>query len=270
MTDSLLNEALIRSQISNGHYQQTLAIDILPSVSSTIDYIKAQYPAEIWPRVCLAEQQTQGRGQLNRAWHAPFATNINLSCALLFQDSLSKLEGLSLVIGLVVVQVLAGLGITEQLKIKWPNDIFWRGQKIAGLLVETEVRPNGAIATLISIGMNVNICKAAAEQISQPWTSLALILNQPQDRNRIAGKLLDQLFTDLEVFTKQGFAAFLPKWQPYDYLHDQTVTLTAGQKSYLGKAIGINARGHLLLQATDGSITAHATGHIGQSYTQNV
>ncbi|HVV69870.1 MAG TPA: biotin--[acetyl-CoA-carboxylase] ligase [Gammaproteobacteria bacterium] len=259
MPTTLLDEAVIRKQIQTPH---TVAIDILPRVTSTIDWLKAKGAGLVCPHICLAEEQTHGRGQMNRYWHTPFATNVNLSCAWLFQKEIQQLEGLSLVVGICVVRALAAYGLTKHVRVKWPNDIYWKNNKLAGILVDTESRGLGKTFAIISVGLNVNMVPTFEDKISQAWTSLSLILGNPQDRSKMAGLIIDQLLTDLEVFDKQTFAAFVTDWQRHDYLREKSVTLKNAQGTFSGVAKGIDGRGHLLIRTDDGALMSHASGEL--------
>src|SRR5690554_8217324 len=61
-------------------------------------------------RICIAEQQTSGKVRRGRAWVSPYAQNIYLSVAVPFSEGAQKLEGLSLLVGLVLVESLEALG----------------------------------------------------------------------------------------------------------------------------------------------------------------
>jgi BirA family biotin operon repressor/biotin-[acetyl-CoA-carboxylase] ligase len=259
MVPTLLDEVLIRKQIKNSH---PVAIDIFPRITSTIDWAKARGTTSGYPHVCLAEEQTHGRGQMNRRWHTPFASNVNLSCSWLFQKEIQQLEGLSLAVGVCVVRALAAYGLTQYVSVKWPNDVYWQNRKLAGILVDTEGGASGNTSAIVSVGINVNMTPQLEDSITQPWTSLSLILGGSQDRNRMAGLLIDQLITDLAVFSTQGFAPFLAEWPRYDYLQEKPVTLKNAQGTFSGVAKGVDSRGHLLICAADGVSIAHASGEL--------
>ncbi len=259
MAPHLLNEALIRQQIKN---KQPITIEIFPQISSTIDHLKNQSEALDYPHICLAEVQTHGRGQLNRPWHGPFATNVHLSCSWLFQKAIPQLEGLSLAVGICVIRALIAYGLTQQISVKWPNDIYWQDKKLAGILIDTESRGIGSTLAIVSVGINVNMEIVPEGQITQSWTSLSKILGATQDRNKMTGLLIDQLLTDLAIFDAQGFAPFLVDWADYDYLRDKPVALKNVQGICSGIATGIDARGHLQICTAQGDIVTHASGEL--------
>jgi BirA family biotin operon repressor/biotin-[acetyl-CoA-carboxylase] ligase len=249
MQKNLLNTIKIKKYLKNTSWH----IKIFKSIPSTIDYVKIN--ATKTPQICLAEQQTAGKGRLGRTWHSPFGLNIYLSCLWNFNKDISEISGLSLVTSLATIKALTSY--TKSLKIKWPNDILYNNQKLAGVLIEINAESHGTSKAIISIGLNVNMTKAP---INQNWTSLINILNLPQDRNQIIGQFINQLFADLTKFENQGLSPFLSEWQQYAYLKNKKITLLHGQKSISGIVTGINDQGHLLLKHKDGSIAAYSSG----------
>ncbi|MFT3741349.1 MAG: biotin--[acetyl-CoA-carboxylase] ligase [Gammaproteobacteria bacterium] len=231
---------------------QAIPIEIVRVTTSTIDHLKSLTAC---PLLCLAEEQTQARGQHQRVWYAPAFQNIYFSLRWQFPQSFTQRQGLSLAVGLAVIQALTQHG-APALKIKWPNDIYWRNQKLAGILIE--LGPH-QIAT-ISMGINVNM--TSAETIPQSWTSLQLITGKAIDRNPLIASLLEQLIATLNQYQQSGWQSFLPLWAQYDYLKDQRITLQQGDNRYQGRVNGVDHRGYLLLEDDLGNISHHINGHV--------
>ncbi|WP_242445717.1 biotin--[acetyl-CoA-carboxylase] ligase [Chromatium okenii] len=105
------------------------------------------------PAACLAERQTAGRGRRGREWVSPFG---NLYLSLLWRSPLpaAALGGTSLVAGAVTTEVLQALG-AQHLSLKWPNDLLWHGQKLAGLLLEVGAKSSTTSTLVIGIGINL-------------------------------------------------------------------------------------------------------------------
>ena len=79
--------------------------------------------------------QTAGKGRRGRRWVSPFGRNIYLTYGRFIGRQLSELGGLSLVVGMLVVDVLRSMGL-ERVGLKWPNDIVLDGGKLGGILIE--------------------------------------------------------------------------------------------------------------------------------------
>ncbi len=227
------------------------------SVSSTNDYFAIK-PFSRAIKVCLAEQQTEGKGRMGRKWHSPFAQNIYLSCLYPFQKDISELAGLSLVTSLAIVDAINQHGVSGA-KVKWPNDIVYDNKKLSGTLIEVAAEAHGISYATIGIGINVNMVEDKKE-ISQSWTSLRKILNQYIDRNELCISLINNLLTYLQRFEAKGFEVFVNEWMQKDSLMKRAIALKVGNQTIEGKVVGINEQGHLLLKLKDGSTRAFSSG----------
>src|SRR5687767_4511291 len=87
--------------------------------------------------VIAAEWQESGRGRLGRAWHAGVCGGVTFSLLWRFTQGAAALAGLSLAAGVAVVRAVEKLGVRD-VQLKWPNDVLWRGGKLAGTLIEMQ------------------------------------------------------------------------------------------------------------------------------------
>jgi BirA family transcriptional regulator, biotin operon repressor / biotin---[acetyl-CoA-carboxylase] ligase len=235
-----------------------IEIKIFESITSTNGYFKTLRNNKSL-RICLAEQQTQGKGRFNREWHSPFGKNIYFSCFYPFQKDLSELAGLSLVMSLAIIKTLKSYGVDKNLFVKWPNDIFYEDKKISGTLIEIQAESHGVCNVVIGIGINVNM-QDDENNLSQPWTSLRKILGQYIDRNELCSRLINYLLNYLQEFNSQGFAPFRKEWMQRDCLANQFITLNTLHEKISGTVTGINDQGHLLLKLEDGKIQVFSAG----------
>ena len=126
--------------------------------------------------VVLAEEQTAGRGRLDRRWDS--ARGLNLTFTLVLRPRIAARDAPLLTLG-----AAAGLATAFDLRVKWPNDLVTaEGCKVAGLLAEMDTMGDRIAFVLLGVGLNVN-------QVDFPeWlpnaTSLAL-LGGPQDRDEV-------------------------------------------------------------------------------------
>lgn len=251
----LLNPKIIKQGIAC----KNIDINIFETIDSTNEYQKL-FIGHKNIKICMAEQQTHGKGRLNRKWHSPFAQNIYLSCSYPFQKDISELAGLSLVVSLAVVKTLACYGLPKALLIKWPNDIIYDHKKLAGILIEIQAESHGACHAIMGIGINVNMLHAENHFIAQTWTSLRKIMATYIDRNQLCILLIDNLITYLKLFEKQRLSSFIDEWNTIDFLKHKKISLKHGHKKIYGKAMGIDSLGHLILQTVDGSSQSFSSG----------
>jgi len=200
--------------------------------------------------VCLAEHQSAGRGRHGRAWISPYGRNIYLSAVWEFGGGAAALEGLSLVIGVAIVRALQALGI-DDVQLKWPNDVWWQEQKLAGILLEMTGDAAGPCQVVVGVGINVAMLPAEAAAIDQAWASVASIRNDVS-RNRLAAELINQLLPILANFEDTGFAPYHEAWEAANGLRGREVEVRVGDAVSRGVVAGVNAAGALRLQGSSG------------------
>jgi BirA family biotin operon repressor/biotin-[acetyl-CoA-carboxylase] ligase len=129
----------------------------LPETASTNTYLKMQLdrqlPAEA--TVVYTSRQTSGRGQVGSGWEAEPGKNLTFSILLLpHHIPVNRQFILSQLTALALHDVLSEE--TDGISIKWPNDIYYKDKKIAGILIENTIEGNRMPASVVGIGVNVN------------------------------------------------------------------------------------------------------------------
>lgn len=228
-------------------------LQILESVDSTNAEVLRQIDEGAAPGlVCTAEQQTAGRGRLGRQWVSPFAGNLYLSLLWEFSQGASALEGLSLAVGVAVARALVASGLPPA-QLKWPNDILFDGAKLGGVLLEMTGDAAGPCQIVVGVGLNVSMPAAAADAIDQAWTDLDTIAGKSHPgRNALLAALLNELLPLAAGFESGGFAPWRDEWQALDAFAGKSVVLNTGGAQIAGTARGVDGRGALQLETTDG------------------
>ena len=219
-------------------------------IDSTNQYMMAQL--ERWQKgeCLLAETQTAGRGRRGRQWHSPFGSQFIMSMYWRLDDGPSAAMGLSLAIGVAVVQALESVGYRD-LSLKWPNDIYMARRKLAGILVEMSAAVGGICHLVIGVGVNLNLPDAVIAELDQPCAHLA---EQPVviDRNQLSATIIRTLRNALTLFEQQGLTAFLTEWNRLDIFMQQPVKVLLGNQVIHGRYCGIDGQGNMLLQDHEG------------------
>ncbi|WNW12115.1 bifunctional biotin--[acetyl-CoA-carboxylase] ligase/biotin operon repressor BirA [Pseudomonas sp. DTU_2021_1001937_2_SI_NGA_ILE_001] len=197
------------------------------------------------PALVVAERQTAGRGRRGRQWISPFAENLYFSVLLRIEGGMRQLEGLSLLVGLAVVEVLRETGVAAA-GLKWPNDILVGRRKLAGILLELMGDPADVCHVVIGVGINVNMQQAA--EVDQAWTSVRLETGRLSDRNVLAGRLAERLQMHLARHQRDGFSAFQDEWERNHLWQGREVSLLSGVERIEGVVLGIDALGALRLE----------------------
>lgn len=223
-------------------------IDILSQIDSTNSVLKQRaVQGAATGAACLAEQQTAGRGRQGRHWVSPFGCNLYLSLLWRFSNGPTSLAGLSLAMGVALARAIRAT-VSEQVCLKWPNDLVWKGQKLAGILVEIAGESAGPSYAVIGVGVNVRMPSSISTSIDQPWTDLYRLSRETPSRNALAASVLEHLVSVLRDFEQQGLAAFLDEWRELDSMAGHSVELQTPTGVIAGQAQGIDQDGSLLIQ----------------------
>jgi len=251
---ALLNRQAIQqlSGVDNVHVEQIL--------ESTNQYLLDKIPDLSNGQTCIAEYQTAGRGRRGREWVSPFASHLYFSMYWRLEAGIEKASGLSLLVGIAVVNALEKLGITG-VGLKWPNDLYYQGKKLAGILIELNAQASDVCHSVIGIGINVRMPEHQGKLIDQPWVDLNSINAQAVDRNLLSGLLIKELNLLLSDYEEKGLAPFLTRWFELDYFLDKQVNLMIADNMQTGVCRGINEQGALLLEI-DGEIKPFIGGEI--------
>jgi BirA family biotin operon repressor/biotin-[acetyl-CoA-carboxylase] ligase len=253
---TLLNEASIRAYLS---CEQDFSIVVNNIVGSTNDVLKAKAHELSQGSVCLAEAQTQGRGRRGRKWVSPFGASIYLSMLWRFESGYQSMAGLSLLVGIAVNRALKRIGI-DDCHLKWPNDVYHSGKKLAGILIEVEGQVGEVTTAVIGIGVNMQL-PPSIDDIDQPFTDVSSILMSVINRNQFVSCLIEELWMMLPQFQAEGLAPFMQQWRDADLYYHKPVTLVSGNYVSSGISKGIDSSGALLLE-TDGQVKSYHGGEI--------
>ena len=225
------------------------SLEVLREVDSTSEFLKRRQTTTTRQgiHVCLAEWQSAGRGRRGRHWVSPYGANLYLSLACILDEGILQSGGLSLAVAISVHRTLTGLGING-LGLKWPNDIFFHQRKLAGILLDLSGEGSGNYQVIIGVGINLHMPDGAGGKIDQPWTDLRAS-GLEQQRNKLAGKLLENLVIVIDTFSRQGLPAFAEEWRCHDITAGLPVELHTGQQAGVsGVARGIDPHGALLIE----------------------
>ena len=205
--------------------------------------------------VAIADGQTLGRGRRGRTWRSPRGENLYLSAGLTFHGGFSVLDGLSLVLGVAVAETLEKLGVPG-VCLKWPNDIFLPGGKLGGVLVELQGELQEGVVQVVA-GIGINIHMSRADDVDQPWSSLARYSPENSwSRNEVASVLINALFESAETFAEKGFGAFRESWQARDLFKGQHIVAREGEVAGVGR--GIDGHGNYLVETEAGLVAIRA------------
>ena len=221
------------------------------SIGSTNDEALA-WAANDTPDLSLvvADEQTAGRGRLDRKWFTPKGTALAFS--LLLRPTAEEKPFLTRIVGLAALAVAESLlKLKLNPQIKWPNDILINGEKVCGILTESVW--SGEDVDSVVIGIGINILRGAvppAESLLFPATSVDEELRNAPDRLEILRDILAKL---MELRAQLATDEFLNQWQRLLAFQEQTVQVELGTTPPVtGHVVGLDPDGSLRLQNEHG------------------
>ena len=199
--------------------------------------------------VLIAESQTGGRGRRGRAWLAPFGSSLLMSLGVVYPEGRSDLSGVTLAVGVALARALDRAGV-RGLSLKWPNDVEFAGEKLAGVLCELKVEAGGAAQVVVGVGLNVSLGEpalAALSALGRRAADLTRIVASPPPRALLAALLIEEIVAALSEFGRSGLASFLAQWRSLDALAGREVTVEVAGTTRNGVARGLAPDGALLV-----------------------
>lgn len=308
LEESPIYNAIIKNDVAT---LENLHIDILDSVESTNTYLLNKIKLGIKsPYVAVAKNQTNGRGRNGKHWLSNGDKSVCASIYQRFNQNIQSLSGLSLVVGMAVAcafrkfifmdfynniktyqedkvsdttieEVLAVVVKSLQdIKVKWPNDIYYKDKKLSGVLIETMCNKDNIIDAVIGIGCNVEYDQEihklkdfSTTYLQQVFSDILLALDEKEfsmlvfglsskqdpvgiqlDKNKLLNFILHDLFTFTNIFINDGLKAFSKLWEHFDFLRGKTIALKTSDVLHTGVMCGINEVGALMLISNNDKI----------------
>ncbi len=263
----LLSESRIYAALTPEVEQLLSKLEIFDQIDSTNSFLMSKSGQALDSgSICIAEHQTSGRGRRGREWVSPFGSNIYLSVLWHFSSGPSSISALSLAVGVAVIRALSQFNI-EGIGLKWPNDIYWQGKKLGGILVEVAGEADGPCSAVVGLGLNLFLPETAAQTITQDWADLQQVIPETElSRNHLAASLINELISIIATYDTVEFNSYLDEWRSYDCLKGKMAKLYIGTKQLEGEVVGIDDQGMLLLKDKSGKIKAYASGEVSFSF----
>ncbi|MCW8930995.1 MAG: biotin--[acetyl-CoA-carboxylase] ligase [Gammaproteobacteria bacterium] len=244
-----LSEESIRANLDCTVNNLIQLLDVLYQADSTNKQIIKNELTENYS-VLMTEFQSSGQGRREKKWMSPIADNIYLSIQFQLENS-KNVQLIPLITAIAICKSLKKFN-ANGCKIKWPNDIYLDGKKLAGILVESRFNREQGYTFVVGIGLNVNM--QINNNIDQLWTSLCKSQNKFFDRNIITSAILSECIQSYNKILRLDFIEFMSDWKLYDYLNGSEINITNDKASYSAIARGISADGALLIERSGDEI----------------
>ena len=223
--------------------------------------------------IVVADRQTKGRGRLGRKWHSPPGVGLWYSVVLRPPLPLGVLGPLALVVAVGAVKAAHLAGATAA-RLKWPNDVVAGGRKLGGILTEATGGGVDQPPEFVVAGIGVNVLTPPGGfpgPLAATATSLAAVADgrladdltdAPQPAAAFGLLLTGQLDAVYGQFLAGGFAPIRPVWTAHAATIGGQVSVRGAGREVVGRAVGIDDDGRLLVCGADGVTQAVAAGDV--------
>lgn len=227
--------------------------ELLGSTSDRALELAAQGDS-LLPLLVLTELQSGGRGRgTSRWWSAEGALTFSLALETpAVRLSPDQWPQLSLAAGLAVCQTLEEFLPRMQCQVKWPNDVYLQGGKVCGILCESV--PGWRDRLVVGIGLNVNNSLTdLPDGVPKSARSMCDVTGQNYDRTAILLSVLDNFDERWRQLSAGHFLEIAVQYRQRCFLTGRTLTIATGQQTLVGRCLGIDDDGALLLQTESGA-----------------
>jgi len=218
-----------------------------PQVNSTNNLALLLIESSLPPpgTVIIADYQTSGRGQKGNRWYAPYGCCLLFSIILFSPFNLRPITPLlSIITGLSLVETLKIHKITSN--IKWPNDIYYKGKKTGGILIESKSRADFYQKLVVGIGINIKPIMWEEKELSHKATTLGLI--EKNVREEVLKNFLYVFERNYKLFLQKNFATFKEQWKKSSLTFNKEVEILLPGSSIKGIEKGLNNKLHLVVE----------------------
>ena len=233
------------------------AVEYHDQIASTNDRARALAAADRTDVAVVADEQTGGRGRLDREWVAPSG---GVWLSLLTRPTVAPARAPQFTLAAAVATADACREAGVRAAIKWPNDVVVAdtaaddagrgGRKLAGVLTEMEGEADRVSWLVVGVGVNANLDAAA---LPAGATSIRAERGEDVDRRRLLARLLER-YADLAADPD----AILPAWRERAVTLGRRVRVETATGSVVGTAVGVDPPGALLVETADGTARVHA------------
>lgn len=214
--------------------------------------------------VIVAERQNGGRGRRNRVWDSPLG---GLWFTVILRPHIDPqyVAQVTLLAGVAVAQALRQIYQTDEITIKWPNDLLLRGKKVCGILSEMQLDENGAIDyAIVGIGINVAL---NPEDFPEDLKGIAASLNASFNKNYTCGYVLDNILREFDFLYQQwlikGANIVISLWKKLNCtLGKQVLVKDNDEVIFSGEVISIDETGAIVVRSKEGELQSFDFGEI--------
>ena len=255
-------DLLLPSEIQIGLKTKIIGLEMeyKPSIDSTNQLAKKlAYHGAADGTIVVAEEQTGGKGRLDRKFFSPRGKGIWFSVILRPNLLPKDAPKCTLMAAVAVAEAMKRFNLKAE--IKWPNDIMHDGRKLVGILTEMTGEIGKISYIVIGVGINVNIKrKEFPKDLRDVAASLSELTGDEISRVKLFRAVLEEFDKLYCKINKSGFDEILKLWRKYNITLGKNIRVISASdgKSFTGKAVDLNADGALIVETEDGFKSVYA------------
>lgn len=220
----------------------------LKEVGSTNEYVKERINELDDFEVVYTSNQTKGKGRTGHTWDSESNKNVAMSLVIKSDKIINKFNLVSIATGVILAEYFENLGI-ENVKIKWPNDVYVNDKKIVGILLE------GSLPNYMVIGIGINVNQTKFEGFSA--TSIKNEIGMKIDPTLVAVDVSEALKDTLKNINSIE-NDIIERYTYFDYLLNKTISFVYNGEQLEGISKGIDFDGSLKVMCNNSLINVNA------------
>ena len=222
-----------------------IQLDEVDSTNTYLQNLINNNEKEIEGVVVVADNQCLGRGQRGNSWSSESGRNLMFSIFLKPAIEVENQFLISKICSLGVIDFLKNKGL-DNVKIKWPNDIYFRNKKLSGILIENSIKGNKIANSIIGVGVNVNQTKFSSS-LTNP-ISLKKVLGEQLDLRKSLDELLFFIEKRYLALKAKKYDLIDAEYLNYLYWKNERRSFQVNGKRVEGIIIGVESIGRLQVE----------------------
>ncbi|NLY62981.1 MAG: biotin--[acetyl-CoA-carboxylase] ligase [Erysipelothrix sp.] len=228
-------------------------------ITSTNDYAKELAKStELDNILILANKQTKGRGRGHKSFYSPDNAGIYMSLIIRPNIAFEATQLVTIATALALSDTILEYQIDNA--IKWINDIFIDNKKVAGILVEGQLKANKPEYAYLVIGIGLNVSESLIpDELKDLYTALALHSQTELDKDKLIAIIINNLYTYIDLL-KNDSQKLITLYKEKCLTLNKSVSINADSEQFL--AIDIADNGNLILKDQNGQLSQINSGEV--------
>ncbi|MCQ2489964.1 MAG: biotin--[acetyl-CoA-carboxylase] ligase [Ruminococcus sp.] len=209
--------------------------------------------------VIVADRQTAGKGRMGRSFISPSGTGLYMSVILRPEFSIQTAPLITSAVAVAAAEAIESL-CKADVRIKWVNDLYLNGKKIAGILTEASVNMEMRALDIAVIGIGINVRSIGDrfdEELRQRASSIQDECGAVLDRNALCAAVINHLDVHLSKIENREY---LREYRRRELLTGNLITANVGSETFVGKAVGIDRNANLMIETENGTVRSLSSG----------